>query len=332
MYSSVSEDDGSFRNPTRGDDSSVASSKRRFRHRVNSDLSEPLTATSVTSVPVDEGLGSDAGDPYFVFRADLKRKLERVDECLAEYLRVINETVCRKKCIIFCFRANIILLQLKYITLPLQDTSVNVHEFKETKRQLKHNLKSAESTLRDVLTTVQVVENSRDKFPHIDDGQLYERKSLCNTSKERLLRAREEMNCENVKLKILEDERNKAIRRSGDGLLGARNDGERKNTSFLMDSQAQASLLMQQQDETLDELGEVVVRVGEMAGNIHDEINSQNRMLSQMEEDMSDAEEQLGLVMGKLAKFLKTKDKWQLRTILALSLTVIILFLLVLYT
>jgi syntaxin 6 len=130
----------------------------------------------------------------------------------------------------------------------------------------------------------------------------------------------------------LEDERNKAIRRSGDGLLGARNDSERQNTSFILDNQAQTSLLMEQQDDTLDELGEAVHRVGEMAGNINEEIGMQNKMLEQMEEDMTTAEEELGMVMGKLAKFLKTKDRWQLRTILALTLTVLILFFLVLYS
>jgi syntaxin 6 len=179
---------------------------------------------------------------------------------------------------------------------------------------------------------VQVVENDRDKFPHIDDAQLFERKSLVNTSKERLVKAKEELNSEAVKLKLLEDERNKAVRRSGDGLLGARTDSERENTAFIFDNQAQTSMLMEQQDETLDELGEAVERVGEMAGNIHDEIGQQNKMLDQFDEDLTDVEEQLGMVMGKLAKFLKTKDKWQLRTIMALSLTVLILFFLVLYS
>ena len=89
---------------------------------------------------------------------------------------------------------------------------------------------------------------------------------------------------------------------------------------------------MQEQDETLDELGEAVNRVGDLAGNIHDEIGLQNKMLEQMEEDMTDAEEQLGFVMGKLGKFLKTKDKWQLRLIVALSLTVVVLLFLVLYS
>jgi len=267
---------------------------------MNSELSEPLT--SATSI-VDEELG-DSGDPYFVFRADLQTKLEMVDEALTEYLRIVHET----------------------------DTSVNTHEYKDSKKQLKRHLKNAESTLRDVLTTVQLVENDRDKFPHIDEAQFYERKALVNTSKERLVKAKDEINSEAVKLKLLEDERNKAVRRSGDGLLGARTDAERENTDFILNSQAQTSVLMNQQDETLDELGEAVHRVGEMAGNIHDEIEQQNKMLDDLDEDLTNIEEELGLVMGKLGKFLKTKNRWHLRTILMLSLTAFVLFFLVIYS
>lgn len=174
------------------------------------------------------------------------------------------------------------------------------------------------------------MEKDRDKFHHIDDGQLFERNALVNTSRERLNKAKEELNSQAVKLKLMDDEQKKAIRRGGD--LGAKNDQERNNTDFVQRNQAQTSLLMQQQDDTLDELGSAVHRVGEMAGNIHEEIEMQNIMLEELDEDLTKVEEELGMVMGKLAKFLKTKNKWQLRTILALSLTVLVLFFLVLYT
>lgn len=49
-------------------------------------------------------------------------------------------------------------------------------------------------------------------------------------------------------------------------------------------------------------------------------------------QDLVDAEEQLGVVMGKLAKLMKTKNKCQLGTILCLFAIVVILFLLVVYT
>jgi syntaxin 6 len=98
-----------------------------------------------------------------------------------------------------------------------------------------------------------------------------------------------------------------------------------------MDSQARQSLLMQHQDETLDELGEAVLKVGHMAETINEEIGQQNKMLSEMEEDLEHVEEELGMVMGKLAKVLKTKDRWQLGTIVCLTFTVVLLFLMVLY-
>lgn len=208
---------------------------------------------------------------------------------------------------------------------------MNTHAYKDAKKQLKRHLKNAESTLKDVRMTVLAVENDRQKFAHIDDAQLFERQSLVSTSRERIGKAKDEINSESVRLKLLEDERNKAVRRSGDGLLGARNDDERRNTAFVLDSQAQTSLLMEQQDETLDELGEAVVRVGEMAEGISEEIQQQNRMLDELDDDLANVEEELGMVMGKLAKFLKTKDPWQLRTIFMLILIIVVMLFVLLY-
>lgn len=171
----------------------------------------------------------------------------------------------------------------------------------------------------------------RQMFPHIDDSELYERRSLVTHSNERLQRAKEQMNSEAVKAKLLADERAKAIRRAGHNSLGATNDEQRRNTNFIVDSQAKQSLLMQQQDEVLDDLDQAVIRVGHMAENIHEEIGQQNKMLNELSDDLDKAEEELGMVMGKLAKFLQTKDKWQICTILALSATAILLFFMVLY-
>ena len=211
-----------------------------------------------------------------------------------------------------------------------QDSAANSDELRETKRLLKRHLKNAESTLNDVQMTVQVVESSRETFGHINDKELYERKSLVHTSRDRLQRAKQETNSEAVKAKLFQDERALAARRANS--MGAKTEAERESTAFIVDSQARQSLLMRHQDETLDELDVAVTRVSEMAGNIGDEIGQQNKMLTEMEEDLTNVEEELGLVMGKLAKFLKTKDTWQLGTILCLTATAVILFFLVLYT
>jgi hypothetical protein len=73
-------------------------------------------------------------------------------------------------------------------------------------------LKNAKSTLKDVLMTVlQAVQNDRNKFPNIDNAQLIERKSLVHTSKDHLAKAKDKSNSEAVKLKLLEDQCNKAV-------------------------------------------------------------------------------------------------------------------------
>jgi syntaxin 6 len=200
---------------------------------------------------------------------------------------------------------------------------------KEAKKQLKRHIKNAESTLSDVQMTVQLVESDRKKFP-IDDKQLYERNTFVHISRGRINRAKADMQSESVKAKLLQDERAKVARRAGS--LGARNDEQRENTAFIVDSQARQSVLMRHQDDTLDDLDVAVVRIGHMATNIHQEIGQHNKILTEMEEDFTHVEQELGLVMGKLARFLQTKDTWQLGTILCLSATVIILFFLVIYT
>jgi syntaxin 6 len=212
-----------------------------------------------------------------------------------------------------------------------KDSAANAHELKESKKQLKRSIVQAESTLQDLQLTVSLVESDRAKFRHIDDKELYDRSALVNTSRDRIQRAKYEMNSEAVKAKLLQDERAKAVRRAETTALGARTETERENTSLIVDAQARQSLLMQHQDETLDELDMAVTRVNHMAGIMHDEIGQQNKMLTEMEEDLSNVEEELGMVMGKLAKFLKTKDTWQLGTIVCLLVTCVILFFMVLY-
>lgn len=53
------------------------------------DLKEPLTSKDLESGSVYED------DPFYVFREDLYRKLDLVDEALQDYLRVVYHTVSR---------------------------------------------------------------------------------------------------------------------------------------------------------------------------------------------------------------------------------------------
>jgi syntaxin 6 len=212
----------------------------------------------------------------------------------------------------------------------IKDTSVNTYELKDAKKHLKRHIKNAESTLKDLQSTVRLVEKKRANFHDIDDSELKHRRKFITESLERIKLVKVQMHSENIKKKLLADERAKSKRRLG--LLGAKSEDEDEETEFITNSHANTHLMMQQQDETLDELDDAVVRVGHMAENIHEELGQQNKILTDLEEDLSNAEEQLGVVMGRLAKMLKTKSKWQLGIIMIMSLVVAVLFFLVLYT
>jgi syntaxin 6 len=182
-----------------------------------------------------------------------------------------------------------------------------------------------------------------------------DRKNFVQESKRRINDAKLAMQSEEIKQKLLKDERTLTERRKGGGggaggvagsndsrrnngvaddLESGNNNTVNSNTNYNGDSEerSETMLMMQQQDETLEDLDLAVTRVGYMAETIHEEIQSQNKMLTDLEDDLADAEEQLGMVMGKLAKLLKTKSRCQIGLILILSLIVLVLFFLVLYT
>ena len=75
-------------------------------------LSEPLTTISKINNNSNNGvnrfmddntthqLPQLSADPFYVFRDDLYRQLSRVDETLAEYLRVVHQTVRKRGSIV----------------------------------------------------------------------------------------------------------------------------------------------------------------------------------------------------------------------------------------
>ena len=178
--------------------------------------------------------------------------------------------------------------------------------------------------------TVRMVEGKRRKFAHIDDLELNSRKKFISSSIDRMKKAKGTINSSKIKSKLLPHERNTSEKKLGG--QGGRVDEVPEDDDTIDNMHATSQMMLQQQDETLEVLDEAVVRVGHMAGNIHEELGHQDKMLKDLQEDLDDVEENLGLVMGKLGELLKTKSRWQLRTIIVLSLIVVILFFLVLHT
>eukprot|EP00522_Entomoneis_paludosa_P011523 CAMPEP_0172455582 /NCGR_PEP_ID=MMETSP1065-20121228/12139_1 /TAXON_ID=265537 /ORGANISM="Amphiprora paludosa, Strain CCMP125" /LENGTH=277 /DNA_ID=CAMNT_0013208047 /DNA_START=227 /DNA_END=1060 /DNA_ORIENTATION=+ len=274
---------------------------------------------------------ASSDDPFYVFREEMQRKLENVDERLEILKRVAQEG-----------------------PQPHQDNKTYTLRLKESKKELKKALKDAEFTLGDLETCVNLMQEST----QFSEAEIYQRTSLVQSCRQRVHQAKQGMN------QVVPSSGMSGLRRGHStgttsdnndasvGLLASQEDhhpssstssnnyrnmdhgGNANGSNNNNNSQQQRSslLLMKHQDETLDELDAAVTRVGYMADTIHEEIGDQNKMLADMETDLEVAEEQLGTVMGKLSDFLQTKDQFQLCTILALFAVAVVLLVLVIYT
>ena len=88
QYSQLDEESGDDSLSLTIDDPHGETSSLRTTTRVNPELSEPLTSSSSKN-----DLDDSENDPFYVFREDLYRKLELVDEGLSRYLRIVHQTV-----------------------------------------------------------------------------------------------------------------------------------------------------------------------------------------------------------------------------------------------
>ena len=102
---------------------------------------------------------------------------------------------------------------------------------------------------------------------------------------------------------------------------------------FISRQVRQQQMEMKKQDEGLEMLTESANRLGTLSLGIHEELNSQNRMLDDMENDLENATSNLEIVTKKTKDMIqKSGGKRNFMIILSMSLIVVILLLLIIYS
>mmetsp|Transcript_9010 Transcript_9010/g.20951 ORF Transcript_9010/g.20951 Transcript_9010/m.20951 type:complete len:135 (+) Transcript_9010:222-626(+) len=92
-------------------------------------------------------------------------------------------------------------------------------------------------------------------------------------------------------------------------------------------------MMMKQQDEGLEMLGQSAARLGELSMNIHEEIGHQNKMLDEMEDDLESATTNLGIATAKTKALIqKSGGKRNFIIIVLLTVVVVVLLFLIIYT
>jgi syntaxin 6 len=203
------------------------------------------------------------------------------------------------------------------------NTAINA-EFKELRKGLAKDIRTIDRQIKELKGAVDMADRNRDKFKHISDSELSQRKQFVESMVKEINAIRGGMDAPDIRRK-LEDDENKNKRVAEDDSLGAMTNIERDNTRFVRGQQQQTMEMIQQQDVALDSLGNAVDRLEGMGRTINTELKEQNRLLDELDQDIDDAGEKMNFVMGKLSKLLKTKDGCQIWTIVILAIILIIL-------
>jgi len=210
----------------------------------------------------------------------------------------------------------------KFQDLVFNSNTANNPEFKELRKGLIKDIRTADKQVKDLKGTVDMAYRNRDKFQHISDSELMSRRTFVEEMSAEISEIRTAMDAVAVRRKIEDDEYKRTAQ---DESLGAVTSIEKSNTSFVRGQQQVTREIISQQDEQLDTLGNAVDRLGNMGRSINDELKTQNRMLDELDRDLDDAGEKMNFVMAKLSTLLKTKDSCQIWTIVILSVILIVI-------
>ncbi len=115
--------------------------------------------------------------------------------------------------------------------------------------------------------------------------------------------------------------------------VGYNSDSDQEEDDFIQRQIRQQQLELKKQDEGLEMLSESANRLGTLSLGIHEELNTQNMMLDEMEDDLEKATGNLNIVTKKTREMIKKSGgKRNFMIIVSLSAVVVVLLFLIIYT
>ncbi len=204
-------------------------------------------------------------------------------------------------------------------------------EFKDLRKALVKDTKQVEKQLKDLKGAIEMVEANRAKFPGISNPELGERKVFVDDMTYMVTEVKKGMETQSVRQKLMKDETEARMAKQR-SMPTASLPKDASNESFIRNQRQQTHQIIDQQDVALTDLGASVDRLGDMGRGINEELREQNRMLDELDDDLDEAGNKMNFVMAKLAKLLATKDGCMLWTIIILTLLLVVLVALTIWT
>eukprot|EP00949_MAST-11_sp_MAST-11-sp1_P004345 g4345.t1 len=248
-------------------------------------------------------------DPYVFYEGKTKRNLEEVEGWHAKWKDALEGT-----------------------------NTATDKGFRKTSKKLSDSCDAVRRLLGDMDKMISVLSKQRSKFPHVDDAELDRRKSFVASSRGKLRAIMEDMQSPRTRRK-LDDDKRKALElrdnvgSSAETQLPSSRGRERESASNLLErGRRDQRLLMEEQDQILDSMEVTIQNVGGMATAMGSELDEQKIALNSLDEDLDRALQRMNKVEKTMGKLLKTSNRCTMYLVLFLSVIVVILFLLVIYT
>lgn len=200
-------------------------------------------------------------------------------------------------------------------------------------------LEEVEGDLGELEQCVALVERERARFAALDDAEVASRRTFVNSSRRACDSIRADLEQNGPKLKGAERGRG-AQPGERVGLLAAAEGPPASSSRAAARAAADAALFDQhdqlqqsqvaQQEETLEELGSAVGRLKNLGNVMNEEIQSQNRMIVDLEAQVDNAAGAMSALKGRMREMAQSKDRGKFCAIGVLSVLLVVLFMMVL--
>lgn len=209
----------------------------------------------------------------------------------------------------------------------LLESNGDPEEFDWTTAELRRKLKSIEWDLDDLSDTIKVVEDAPARFK-LTPAEITSRKEFIGTVKMKVQDINANLNNPKSKGKAGADKRT--------ALLGAR-DGKyakleseqaRQNQQFIDGEDTRQMMIMRQQDDQLEQVGQAVGVLKTMGQVIGTELDEQAQLLDDLDNDVTNANDRLKATIKKIDQVLEiSKDPKQTCCICVLLIVLVIMIL-----
>lgn len=220
---------------------------------------------------------SSRGDPYDVAKAEVEAAVNKVQFMHKDWKRLLEK----------------------------QNTA-DSQRFQDLHSELVGELQLLDYTLQDVDKSIQAVEQNRGKF-HLTDAQVQVRRAFLNKCTAVRRDIDSDLKSRTVTAKM-EDDRRQSLLGSQKGSSQHDRSRQAAEDAFGHEQQLHAQLIDQQEDE-LAELAKATQRVGHVAKTIKGELETQERMLDELNDDLDSQLQNMNGLMRGVGKVLKTGNK-----------------------